>query len=78
MQDCKLHLLRWKFLPKLAALLYALAGILTAPEYQDRYVREMGHEIARAAAQMGAPAVPPRRFLRSSFVQAVLIQELST
>ena len=45
MQDCKLHLLRWKFLPKLAALLHSLANIVGASEYQDGYVREMGPEI---------------------------------
>ncbi len=48
MQDCKLHLLRWKFMPKLAVLLHSLAGILGASEYQDRYIREMGPEIAQS------------------------------
>ncbi len=42
MQDCKLHLLSWKLMPKLAALLHSLASILGTSEYQDRYMREMG------------------------------------
>ena len=48
MQDCKLHLLRWKLMPKLAALLHSLAVILGASEYQDRYIREMGPEVAQS------------------------------
>jgi hypothetical protein len=58
MQDCKLHLLRWSFLPKLAALLHAMACLLGAGEWQDRYMREMGPDIARSglSTQQGAPS----------------------
>ena len=41
-------MLRWKHMPKLAALLHSLAGILGAPEYQDRYEREMGRDIVQS------------------------------
>jgi len=48
LQDCKLHLLRWRFLPKLATLLHALACLLGTPEYQDRYMREMGPDVIKS------------------------------
>lgn len=65
LQDCKLHLLRWKFLPKLVTLLHALACLLGASEHQDRYVREMGPEVVKAGpgAQKGEGGMAQDMFL---------------
>lgn len=42
LQDFKLHLMRWHLLPGLGKLLFQLARLLPAPDYQEHYIRDLG------------------------------------
>ena len=42
MQDFKLNLMRWHLLTSLGKLLYGLAGMLAAADYQEHYRRDLG------------------------------------
>lgn len=58
LQDFKLHILRWQFLPSLGHLLHELSTLLLAANYADHYRRDLGMSALSSTTVQASGLIP--------------------